>query len=222
MPDAELSRVDTKRSSFQNFRFIRKSEVNSNKSQFDILESWSSSADKAILQGWVRETTSIALFECLFNSDRQYTYDISQSPEVVRQSKSYDIHLSLLMKLVRVAQLGPDFILIHDIYKVAQNMNLNILSAHACGEKVVVPCSPRHKPLMRAIKMLHDSSLIQNVDDIRFSNGAHPMRDGDGSTSTRNFLKSLLNEKFGLLIDGRRGFVKDVNRRVLDQRASDC
>lgn len=68
--------------------------------------------------------------------------------------------------------------------------------------------------------MLHDSSLIQNVSDIRLSDSAHPMRDRNASFAARNLFERLLNERFGLRIDRRRGLIEDEDRGILEKCAS--
>ena len=59
-------------------------------------------------------------------------------------------------------------------------------------------------------------------EDAVGNRGRQPMRDGDHGASPGEFLQRPADGRFGLRIQRGRRFVQDQNRRLADERASDC
>lgn len=63
-------------------------------------------------------------------------------------------------------------------------------------EKLVIFPFAGHK--FGVCSVLDNLSVVQNVNHICISNGAHAMRNCDGSPSSCGFLKRVLNKRLGL------------------------
>src|SRR5258706_13706486 len=64
---------------------------------------------------------------------------------------------------------------------------------------------------------LADLAVMQDDDAVGAANRRQPVRDRQTSAAAHDFFQSVLDQRFGLGIDSRRGLVHDENFRLEDQ-----
>ena len=66
---------------------------------------------------------------------------------------------------------------------------------------------------------LDDPALIHHQDPVGFLDGRKPVRHHEGRTALHKDVEGLLHQRFAFRVEGRRRFVQQQDRSVLQQRA---
>lgn len=86
-------------------------------------------------------------------------------------------------------------------------------------DKLGIPATQPHQLAMRAL--LRDTSLLKDINNIRFLNRTETMSDSNRRAAFGSFVERRLHHLLGLGVQGTGRFVEEEDLRVLEQGTRD-